>query len=272
MEAYTGGNHTMKKWTKLLMIVLGAAMLSACGSVPEQETEKKLEKIELSVQKTEVDVDEALEITVSTTPKDIEIQTASFQKMDGAQIEKKEKKFVFKAPKAGTYSVQVKQDAIDSNLLKIKAVEPKEKAEEEEEVAEDAAQSSQETAGQETGAQENQQVIVTGNGPHNDPNWNAEAIADTVDVSSVMADPQRYMGQTMTIVGNLPQSAAADSNGKYSTALYPDTNTNEGLCLSGASIDIGGCVAELTGMVVKEDDTYVFDVQSYRMAADQSVR
>ncbi|GJM56391.1 hypothetical protein [uncultured Dubosiella sp.] len=262
----------MKKWTKLLMIVLGAAMLSACGSVPEQETEKKLEKIELSVQKTEVDVDEALEITVSTTPKDIEIQTASFQKMDGAQIEKKEKKFVFKASKAGTYSVQVKQDAIDSNVLKIKAVDPKEKAEEEEEVAEDAAQSSQETAGQETGAQENQQVIVTGNGlPHNDPTWNAEAIADTVDVSSVMADPQRYMGQTMTIVGNLPQSAA-DSNGKYYTALYPDTNTNEGLRLSGASIDIGGCVAELTGMVVKEDDTYVFDVQSYRMAADQSVR
>lgn len=263
----------MKKWTKLLMIMLGAAMLSACGSVPEQETEKKLEKIELSVQKTEVDVDEALEITVSTTPKDIEIQTASFQKMDGAQIEKKEKKFVFKASKAGTYSVQVKQDAIDSNVLKIKTVDPKEKAEEEEEVAEDAAQSSQETAGQETGAQENQQVIVTGNGlPHNDPNWNAEAIADTVDVSSVMADPQRYMGQTMTIVGNLPQSAAADSNGKYYTALYPDTNTNEGLRLSGASIDIGGCVAELTGMVVKEDDTYVFDVQSYRMAADQSVR
>ncbi|HAM30971.1 MAG TPA: hypothetical protein DCP49_06030 [Erysipelotrichaceae bacterium] len=132
----------MKKWTKLLMIMLGAAMLSACESVPEQETEKKLEKIELSVQKTEMDVDEALEITVSTTPKDIEIQTASFQKMDGAQIEKKEKKFVFKASKAGTYSVQVKQDAIDSNVLKIKAVEPKEKAEEEEEVAEDAAQSS----------------------------------------------------------------------------------------------------------------------------------
>ncbi|WP_305153617.1 hypothetical protein [uncultured Dubosiella sp.] len=225
----------MKALKKGIVLCLGLIMMAGCGSAPEQKTEKpvekKLEKIELSVQKTEVDVDEALEITVSTTPKDIEIQTASFQKMDGAQIEKKEKKFVFKASKAGTYSVQVKQDAIDSNVLKIKAVDPKEKAEEEEEVAEDAAQSSQETAGQETGAQENPQVIVTGNGlPHNDPNWNAESSQETSENGSqngpstvdwVLGHVDQYLvpGQQTWVTGSVPQTLKQDANGNMSMVL-----------------------------------------------------
>ncbi|WP_300835923.1 hypothetical protein, partial [uncultured Dubosiella sp.] len=64
----------MKALKKGIVLCLGLIMMAGCGSAPEQKTEKpvekKLEKIELSVQKTEVDVDEALEITVSTTPKD----------------------------------------------------------------------------------------------------------------------------------------------------------------------------------------------------------
>lgn len=257
----------MKKWTKLLMIMLGAAMLSACGSVPEQETEKKLEKIELSVQKTEVDVDEALEITVSTTPKDIEIQTASFQKMDGAQIEKKEKKFVFKASKAGTYSVQVKQDAIDSNVLKIKAADPKEKAEEEEEVAEDAAQSSQETAGQETGAQENQQVIVTGNGlPHNDPNWNAESSQETSQngpstVDWVLGHVDQYLvpGQQTWVTGSVPQALKQDTNGNMSMVLWNNDKTQY-IVLEGYS-GAGNEEVTLTGTLRKDGNVYVLTVE-----------
>lgn len=257
----------MKKWTKLLMIVLGAAMLSACGSVPEQEIEKKLEKIELSVQKTEVDVDEALEITVSTTPEDAEIQSASFQKMDGAQIEKKEKKFVFKASKAGTYTVQVKQDAIDSNLLKIKAVDPKEKAEEEEEVAEDAAQSSQETAGQETGAQENQQVIVTGNGlPHNDPNWNAESSQETSQngpstVDWVLGHVDQYLvpGQQTWVTGSVPQALKQDANGNMSMVLWNNDKTQY-IVLEGYS-GAGNEEVTLTGTLRKDGNVYVLTVE-----------
>ncbi|GJM56397.1 hypothetical protein [uncultured Dubosiella sp.] len=265
----------MKALKKGIVLCLGLIMMAGCGSAPEQKTEKpvekKLEKIELSVQKTEVDVDEALEITVSTTPKDIEIQTASFQKMDGAQIEKKEKKFVFKASKAGTYSVQVKQDAIDSNVLKIKAVDPKEKAEEEEEVAEDAAQSSQETAGQETGAQENPQVIVTGNGlPHNDPNWNAESSQETSENGSqngpstvdwVLGHVDQYLvpGQQTWVTGSVPQTLKQDANGNMSMVLWNNDKTQY-IVLEGYS-GAGNEEVTLTGTLRKDGNVYVLTVE-----------
>ncbi len=265
----------MKALKKGIVLCLGLIMMAGCGSAPEQKTEKpvekKLEKIELSVQKTEVDVDEALEITVSTTPKDIEIQTASFQKMDGAQIEKKEKKFVFKASKAGTYSVQVKQDAIDSNVLKIKAVDPKEKAEEEEEVAEDAAQSSQETAEQETGAQENQQVIVAGNGqPHNDPNWNADSSQEISENGSqngpstvdwVLGHVDQYLvpGQQTWVKGSVPQALKQDANGNMSMVLWNNDKTQY-IVLEGYS-GAGNEEVTLTGTLRKDGNVYVLTVE-----------
>lgn len=75
------------------------------------------------------------------------------------------------------------------------------------------------------------------------------------------------------IIGHLPQQAAIDSQGNYYPVIYPNTDTTDGLRLDGASADIGGCVAELTGTLQKQnvgDDSYVFNVESYRMITDGS--
>lgn len=276
IKPYAGGKN-MIALKKGIALALGLVLLAGCGSSQKQETEtpkeEKLEKIELSVAKTEINVDEELEITVVTAPKDIEIKTSSFQEMKDATIEKKDDKYMFKATKAGTYTILAKQDSIDSNTLKVKV--NGEETDEEENQTNNETASSQTTSNQqalaEAGSASNEQVIVGADGtPHNDPNWNA---SDAVEVSAVMNNPDHYVGEKITIIGHLPQQAAIDSQGNYYPAIYPNTDTTDGLRLDGASVDIGGCVAELTGTLQKQnvgDDSYVFNVESYRMITDGS--
>lgn len=96
------------------------------------------------------------------------------------------------------------------------------------------------------------------------------AQTDTVvGVSDVLANPQAYVGKTITVEGQLPQGMVGD--GKivaYPAGYMPSGSAAEiaanQLELSG-NIDEGNCVADLTGVLEASGDGYVFDVQNLQV-------
>ncbi|EOS60041.1 hypothetical protein C815_01779 [Firmicutes bacterium M10-2] len=263
---------------KGIALALGLVLLAGCGSSQKQETEtpkeEKLEKIELSVAKTEINVDEELEITVVTTPKDIEIKTSSFQEMKDAKIEKKDDKYMFKATKAGTYTILAKQDSIDSNTLKVKV--NGEETDEEENQTNNETASSQTTSNQQADTDEettsNEQVIVGADGtPHNDPNWNAtdEQVVVGADgrphngpssVDWVLSHVDQYLApdQKTWVTGTVPQALKEDANGNMSMVLWNDDQTQY-LVLEGYT-GAGNQEVTLTGTLSKDGNVYVLTV------------
>ena len=271
----------MKTITKTLALCLGLALTVGCASAPKEEpkkeAEKKLEKIELTAAKTEVDVDEEVEITVNATPKNFTIQTESFAAMNGANITMKDKKYVFKATKAGDYAVQAKQDAIDSNVLKIKVVEEEQPEKEDQ----SAKQPETETVSDEKTAES----AVGYNGyPHNNPNWNADEEQVVVggdgtphngpaSVAWIIANADSYMtpSQQVWVRGSLPQSKLPAEKTPTGMALFDtDGDTDQYLVLEGfdtglqgdpVTLENGTTVAgseiTLTGTLSMKDGRYV---------------
>lgn len=96
------------------------------------------------------------------------------------------------------------------------------------------------------------------------------AQTDTVvGVSDVLANPQAYVGKTITVEGQLPQGMVGD--GKivaYPAGYMPSGSAAEiaanQLELSG-NIDEGNCVTDLTGVLEASGDGYVFDVQNLQV-------
>lgn len=259
----------MKTITKTLALCLGLALTVGCASAPKEEpkkeAEKKLEKIELTAAKTEVDVDEELEITVNATPKNFTIQTESFAAMNGANITMKDKKYVFKASKAGDYAVQAKQDAIDSNVLKIKVVEEEQPEKEDQ----SAKQPETETVSDEKAAES----AVGYNGyPHNNPNWNADEEQVVVggdgtphngpaSVDWVLENVDQYLvpNQETWVTGNVPQALKEDANGNMSMVLW-NADQTQYIVLKGYTGN-GGQEVTLTGTLSKDGNVYVLTVQ-----------
>ncbi|WP_302609014.1 hypothetical protein, partial [uncultured Dubosiella sp.] len=106
-----------------------------------------------------------------------------------------------------------------------------------------------------------------------------EASPDAIDVATILSDPDDYVGQSITIIGALPQTAAYDANNNPYEIIYPTSggsdinDPSDRLRLEGANVTIGGCIAELTGTLEKQkigNDQYVFNVTSFEEVSDES--
>lgn len=80
------------------------------------------------------------------------------------------------------------------------------------------------------------------------------------DVDTVLGNAANLVGQRFTVIGNLPQNAPLDQDGKPTLWIISDTGAK--LRFDGL-IDIGSCTASLNGTLVQDGNGYIFLLDSY---------
>ena len=87
------------------------------------------------------------------------------------------------------------------------------------------------------------------------------SIKDLEEAENIFDDLESYVNQEITVDVRLPQSTGFDSQGNEA-ALAFDLHSDKFIILDG-KIDIGGCVAELKGILDYNGVDYVLKLISY---------
>lgn len=265
--------------------VCSLILLAGC-SATSKKTET-LKTIQLDPEADKVLVDTDTDIHIKTDPATIQLTDKDFT-CSGGNVKVTKDNAEFSASDAGTYTISAKQGNVTSNTITITVV-----AEESELVA--AADTDQTTssapATDDSQTTSNDATTSTDNTASSSSNAGSsastqtqtqnpgEASPDAIDVATILSDPDDYVGQSITIIGALPQTAAYDANNNPYEIIYPTSggsdinDPSDRLRLEGANVTIGGCIAELTGTLEKQkigNNQYVFNVTSFEEVSDES--
>lgn len=213
-------------------------------------------------------------IAIQTTPKAIILAKGDFT-TTGGSLDVQNDKAIFKADKAGSYTISAVKDGVKSNSVTIRVVTSDDPDASSITEARQKAKDSAASAASDSAAKD-ASAGSAANSSTADASSSADAAA--INVRDVLKNPEQYLNKVITVAGALPQEAVQDASGNPEIKLYPDAgSTDESLTLTGKNdFNFGGCDADVTGTLKKDSDgKYVLDVDhatqtSSGAAGDQS--
>lgn len=227
-------------------------------------------------------VQEETDLNPKTEPEVFVLDVPDFQ-TSGGVIVMKEGRPHFRADEPGSYTVFVDRDGVKSNTVTIQVIgedDPEAesvRADHESKAAQASSENSDSTAASQSSVPDSEAASAPADssGSGNEASApagseNTQTIRSGVTVSEVLASPETYVNQRITVTGLLPQNASLDENGNPIIMLLPDTSGSEGLILVGNNdIPFGGSMASIAGILIQRaDGQYVFQVDR----AEQTMR